>query len=69
MIAGPNGSGKTSLTRWLRQHDIEFGEYINPDDIASDLYGTYDARVAEAQIVAAAVRRVSQRGAASASRG
>jgi predicted ABC-type ATPase len=52
MIAGPNGSGKTSLTRWLRQHDIEFGEYINPDDIASELFGTYDARVAEAQTIA-----------------
>jgi len=52
MIAGPNGAGKTTLTRFLRQRDIEFGEYINPDDIASELQGSYDERVRQAQIIA-----------------
>ncbi len=35
VIAGPNGSGKTTLTRYLQARGIEFGEYINPDDIAA----------------------------------
>jgi predicted ABC-type ATPase len=52
MIAGPNGAGKTTLVRWLRQRGIGFGEYINPDDIAQELNGSYDARVREAQSIA-----------------
>lgn len=52
MIAGPNGAGKTTLTRSLRQRGVDFGEYINPDDIARELEGSYDARVAQAQIIA-----------------
>ena len=41
MIAGPNGAGKSTLTRLLRERGIEFGEYINPDDIAMELTGSY----------------------------
>jgi len=52
MIAGPNGAGKTTLTKFLRQKPIEFGEYINPDDVANELEGPYDARVKHAQSVA-----------------
>jgi predicted ABC-type ATPase len=52
MVAGPNGSGKTTLTRQLRERGVDFREYINPDDIALTLDGTYDARVVEAQRVA-----------------
>jgi predicted ABC-type ATPase len=52
MVAGPNGSGKTTLTRLLRARGVQFGEYINPDDIADSLIGTYSARVARAQAVA-----------------
>jgi predicted ABC-type ATPase len=52
MVAGPNGAGKSTLTQLLRQAGVEFGEYINPDDIARELDGTYDARVAQAQIIA-----------------
>jgi predicted ABC-type ATPase len=52
MVAGPNGSGKTTLIRWLRERGVDFGEYINPDDIAQELEGSYDARVAQAQIIA-----------------
>lgn len=52
MVAGPNGSGKTTLIESLRRQGIDFGEYINPDDIAAKLEGSYVARVAEAQIIA-----------------
>lgn len=55
MVAGPNGSGKTTLTKLLRARGVDFGEYINPDDIADDLVGSYDVRVTRAQ--AAADRR------------
>ena len=47
MIARPKGAGKTTLTRFLREHGVDFGEYINPDDIARELDGSYDTRVAE----------------------
>jgi predicted ABC-type ATPase len=52
VIAGPNGSGKTSLTRFLEQQGYDFGDYINPDDIARDLTGTYEERVRRAQVLA-----------------
>lgn len=37
IIAGPNGSGKTTLTDALRARGIDFGTYVNPDEIARDL--------------------------------
>lgn len=49
MIAGPNGSGKSTLTRHMTAQGLDFGEYINPDDIAATLKGSYPERVAEAQ--------------------
>lgn len=52
VIAGPNGSGKTTLTRQLREQGIDFGEYINPDDIAAELTGSYEWRVRAAQKLA-----------------
>jgi lipopolysaccharide/colanic/teichoic acid biosynthesis glycosyltransferase/predicted ABC-type ATPase len=52
IVAGPNGAGKTTLTRWLRSQEIDFGEYINADDIASELQGPEDVRVREAQRIA-----------------
>jgi predicted ABC-type ATPase len=52
MIAGPNGAGKTTLTQVLRQKTFEFGEYINPDDIARELVGSYAKRTRQAQIIA-----------------
>jgi predicted ABC-type ATPase len=52
MIAGPNGSGKTSLTRWLRDNDFYLGQYINPDDIAQEIEGSYEDRTIEAQKIA-----------------
>jgi predicted ABC-type ATPase len=41
IIAGPNGSGKTTLTNRLRAMGLDFGEYINADEIALEL--TQDA--------------------------
>jgi predicted ABC-type ATPase len=52
MIAGPNGAGKTTLIRLLVQSGIEVGAYVNPDDIARGLDGSYDERVRQAQVVA-----------------
>src|SRR5262245_5934815 len=52
MVAGPNGSGKTTLAEWLRRQDVEFGEHVNPDEIAKELDGSYDARVRQAQVIA-----------------
>jgi predicted ABC-type ATPase len=51
-IAGPNGAGKTTLTRRLLESGVDFGIYINPDDIAHELSGSYQARVAQAQAIA-----------------
>lgn len=47
IIAGPNGSGKTTITRQLLLH--EWGEdciYINPDDVAKDRYGDWNSNEA-----------------------
>jgi hypothetical protein len=52
MIAGPNGAGKTSLTEFLQNQQIDFGEYINPDDIAARLFGSAIARAERAQRIA-----------------
>ena len=57
MIAGPNGSGKTTLSNQLRNDGVDFGRYINADDIARSLSGSYDARVRAAQEIADSERR------------
>lgn len=57
MIAGPNGSGKTTLTDQLRADGVDLGRYINPDEIAKTLVGSYGGRVREAQDIAAAQRQ------------
>jgi hypothetical protein len=47
VIAGPNGSGKTTITVRLRhEHWSEGVEYINPDDIARDRFGDWNAPTA-----------------------
>ena len=44
IIAGPNGSGKTSVTGKLLKHEwIEGCEYINPDNIARDMFGDWNS--------------------------
>ena len=43
VIAGPNGSGKTSVTSKILHHEwLEDSEYINPDNIARDVFGDWN---------------------------
>ena len=45
VIAGPNGSGKTSVTTQILAHDWAQGcDYINPDNIARDVFGDWNAK-------------------------
>ena len=47
VIAGPNGSGKTSITSKILKHEwIENCEYVNPDNIANELFGDWNSREA-----------------------
>ncbi|HSK00848.1 MAG TPA: zeta toxin family protein, partial [Kofleriaceae bacterium] len=47
VIAGPNGSGKTTVTVRLRQDRWSEGvEYLNPDDIARDRFGDWNSPTA-----------------------
>jgi predicted ABC-type ATPase len=44
VIAGPNGSGKTSLTTQVLQHRwLEGCTYINPDNLARDVFGDWNS--------------------------
>lgn len=44
IIAGPNGSGKTSVTGKILEHQwIENCVYINPDNIAQDDFGDWNS--------------------------
>lgn len=43
IIAGPNGSGKTSITQKFLHHEWAEGTiYINPDQIAKDKFGDWN---------------------------
>jgi predicted ABC-type ATPase len=45
VIAGPNGSGKTSITSQILGHEWAQGcDYINPDNIARDVFGDWNGR-------------------------
>ena len=45
VIAGPNGSGKTSVTSRLLRHEwIEDAIYINPDIIAQEKFGDWNSQ-------------------------
>lgn len=47
VIAGPNGSGKTTITVRLRQEHWSDGvEYLNPDEVARDRFGDWNAPAA-----------------------
>ena len=44
IIAGPNGSGKTSITSKIIKHDwMEDSIYINPDNIAQEKFGDWNS--------------------------
>ena len=43
VIAGPNGSGKTSVTSKILHHEwLEDSEYINPDNVARNAFGNWN---------------------------
>jgi predicted ABC-type ATPase len=44
IIAGPNGSGKTSVTKRFLHHEWAEGTiYINPDEVANEMYGDWNS--------------------------
>ncbi len=44
VVAGPNGAGKTSITEQLLRHEWMGGcDYVNPDFIARDEFGDWNA--------------------------
>jgi predicted ABC-type ATPase len=49
VVAGPNGSGRSTLIRYLQVRKIELGTYINADDIAKDngLSGMMGSKIAQ----------------------
>ncbi len=52
IVAGPNGSGKTTITEKLLRHEWMQGcEYVNPDIIAQQEFGNWNS--SEAVIKAA----------------
>ena len=47
VIAGPNGSGKTSITSKILKHEwVEDSTYINPDNVANDIFGDWNSKEA-----------------------
>lgn len=43
IIAGPNGSGKTTITRKFLHHEWSEGTlYINPDQVAKEIFGDWN---------------------------
>lgn len=44
IIAGPNGSGKTSVTQKFLHHEWAEGTiYINPDEVAKEKFGDWNS--------------------------
>lgn len=47
VIAGPNGSGKTTITSKIIHHEwMEDSVYINPDNIAQNIFGDWNSQEA-----------------------
>lgn len=52
VIAGPNGSGKTTITSQILHHEwMEDAVYVNPDVIAQDKFGDWNSKEAIMQSV------------------
>lgn len=61
VIAGPNGSGKTTVTEQGLAHEwFEGCDYINPDLIARDEFGDWNSRKAILQAATLATQRREQ---------
>lgn len=44
VIAGPNGSGKTTITSQILRHEwLEGAVYVNPDQVAQDRFGDWNS--------------------------
>ena len=44
VIAGPNGSGKTTITARILKHEwLESAVYINPDSVAQERFGDWNS--------------------------
>ena len=44
VIAGPNGSGKTTITSKILRHEwLEGAVYVNPDHVAQDRFGDWNS--------------------------
>ncbi len=52
VIAGPNGSGKSTLIEYLMRQGVDFGTYINADDIAREQNLVGEAGALQAQQMA-----------------
>ncbi len=51
VIAGPNGSGKTTITSKILHHEwLEDAEYINPDYVAQNKFGNWNDRDAVLEV-------------------
>jgi len=47
VVAGPNGSGKTTITRRILRHEwLENATYINPDIVAKERFGDWNSQEA-----------------------
>ena len=45
IIAGPNGSGKTSVTKRFLHHEWAEGTtYINPEEVANEMFGDWNSK-------------------------
>lgn len=52
VIAGPNGSGKTTITSKILKHEwLEGAVYINPDNVAQERFGNWNSPEAVMQAV------------------
>ena len=50
IIAGPNGSGKTTITSQIMHHEwLENSVYINPDQVAQERFGDWNSAEAVRQ--------------------
>lgn len=47
VIAGPNGSGKTTITSKILRHEwLEDAVYVNPDNVAQERFGDWNSQEA-----------------------
>ena len=53
VIAGPNGSGKTTVTEQILRHEwMEDAIYINPDIVAQERFGDWNSAEAVRKSIA-----------------